>query len=215
MAGPVVVVVGRRVEKEAAVRKFLFFCLFPKSCRPVVWWLALLLCLSSDDDLTWRDMQTRGYLYDTKPLADCEEEREAGATPLRQSVTNLGARMDGNGRHKELTIGLRFSLRRTCTSSNVVTDEPEQQRPKSSDTFWPSARLHVHHFPQFGPSFFFLLIWLEHSARLLFRGEQGERGRSVISHPWKGAGSRLTVRLHDFPTLFLQSPPFSLFLLEH
>ena len=52
MAGPVVVVVGRRVEKEAAVRKFLFFCLFPKSCRPVVWWLALLLCLSSDDDLT-------------------------------------------------------------------------------------------------------------------------------------------------------------------
>ena len=25
MAGPVVVVVGRRVEKEAAVRKFLFF----------------------------------------------------------------------------------------------------------------------------------------------------------------------------------------------
>ena len=30
MAGPVVVVVGRRVEKEAAVRKFLFFLSFSK-----------------------------------------------------------------------------------------------------------------------------------------------------------------------------------------
>ena len=148
-------------------------------------------------------MQTRGYLYDTKPLADCEEEREAGATPLRQSVTNLGARMDGNGRHKELTIGLRFSLRRTCTSSNVVTDEPEQQQPTvatRSGLQVASMFIIFHSLVQAFSSFLDLPGTLRPPS---FRGEHGERGRSVISHPWK-----LTVRLHDFPTLFHRHPFF-------
>ena len=93
-------------------------------------------------------------------------------------------------------------------SNPLCDDEPEQQQPTvatRSGLQVASMFIIFHSLVQAFSSFLDLPGTLRPPS---FRGEHGERGRSVISHPCKGAESQLTVRLHDFPTLFHRHPFF-------